>query len=504
MHWVSDNLGTLQTCFVLTLCCSLATVVGSVIGGAVLAYHARPRFYYGAALAALFFPFSLGASVWAYSIVTILGGLGVQAHLLEGSSAGRAGVLFVLCLARSLPLGVFFCATTLQRYTVEVRPYIHAHKMHLLFFVWCAIGRLPKSLVALLGLFAGALMATEASLPIFLYRANPGTQPETLNVLLSRLFREVYAVATPESLSRVATFGLIVSSLLLVAAVAGTLIGQFTLMCVRKAFGSNLLSARRGRQIVSALLQVGLLATLLPGLVGLGGLLVASRAIALSPILVINTISRYRGIILLAIVVGCSISVISIALAVRLRYSARDYLRAAEKSPFLFGLFLFPAFLPVLCIVAALGMFSGGELAGPAGYFTLVVSHQALHYPVFQFLCMALIAAVPESRVAWQRTMRISYWFSLEVDGFRRHCAVIVALVGLGAILVVTDGSISRWFSHLVEAPEEVFYAALFGRLSSASEAFLIASSVGIIAAIVCLVLANVYLRDLRTGGRDV
>src|ERR1035441_5034551 len=134
--------------------------------------------------------------------------------------------LLTLSLARTVPLGIFFCATTLQRYTSEIRPYFQAHSLCSPFFLLCALNRIPKSIITLVGLFGGALMASEASLPIFLYRANPGTAPETANIVLSRLFREIYARVGPDSLSRVAMLGAVVSLVLLGAALLGTVVGK--------------------------------------------------------------------------------------------------------------------------------------------------------------------------------------------------------------------------------------------------------------------------------------
>ena len=65
-------------------------------------------------------------------------------------------------------------------------------------------------------------------------------------------------------------------------------------------------------------------------------------------------------------------------------------------------------------------------------------------------------------------------------------------------VQVVTDGSISRWFTHLIKAPEETLYAAVFGRLSDAAEASLIAWSVALVAIAVCAVLAAAYVRELK------
>jgi len=354
----------------------------------------------------------------------------------------------------------------------------------------------------LLGLFGGAMMASEASLPTFLYRANPGTEPETANILLARLFREIYASAGPESLSQVATLGVVVSLLLLLAALFGTWAGRGILSLIRSSLGRSTVLSGTGSTVFSILSHVAMILSLFPGILALVGLIVPAHLTGLSNFHFVEIALDYREIVVLGAFVGGTITTIGIAIAVRLRYSRRDRLVLLETNPMAACLLLLPAFVPVLSVVAVLGKISDGQMAGVPGYLSLFLSHVALHYSVFQFICIALIAVIPERHVAWQRTMKLSYSFSLVTDGFKRHAAVIVSLIGLGTVQVVTDGSISRWFSHLVKAPEEALLAAVFGRLSSAVDAAIIAWSVEIVALAVCGVLAAAYIRELKSHPR--
>jgi hypothetical protein len=498
MYLVNGNIETLLACVMLTTLAAFLTVVLSVICGATLAFHARPTIRYGVALAVLFVPFALGDSVWAFSVSRWASWCGLQGELVSSGTFGRATALLFFCFARTLPLGTFFCVTTLQRYTSEIRPYFQSHQLSLSFFLLCGLNRVPKSILMLLGLFGGAMMSSEASLATFLYRANPGTEPETVNILLARLFREIYASAGPESLSRVATLGVVVSLLLLLAALFGTWAGRGMLGLIRHLLGRSIAVSGTSSAVFSILSYTTMILSLAPGILALVGLLIPVRLTGLSQVNTLEIVFNYRDIVALGALVGGTITTISIAIAVRLRYSRTDLLALLESKPIAACLLLLPAFVPVLSVVALLGKLSHGQMAGVPGYVSLFISHVALHYSVFQFICMALVAAIPERHVAWQRTMKMSYSFSLVTDGFRRHAAVIVSLIGLGTVQVVTDGSISRWYSHLVKAPEEALYAAVFGRLSSAAEAVIITWSVGIVAITVCAVLASAYVRELK------
>lgn len=502
MYLTSGNVDTLLTASILTAVAALLTVVGSVLSGTTIAYSARPTVRYGIALALLFVPFAVGGSVWAYSITRLAIWSGLQADLVSSGTFNRAAALLLLCVAKTVPLGTFFCATTLQRYTSDLRPYFQTHQLRLSFFLLCGLNRIPKSLLMLLGLFGGAVMASEAALPTFLYRANPGTAPETANLMLARFFREIYASAGPDSLSTVAALGALVSLLLLTAALVGTLIGKGAVSLVGSFLRHSALLVRS--RLATVIAGSAAACTLVPGLVVLVGLLVPAGVDPNPTSGALLRVGDYRSIIALGTVVGTLVASAGIAVAIRLRYSKQDFLAALERRTAAACLLLLPAFVPVLTIVAVLGEVSNGQMSGWAGYASMFISHVCLHYPVFQFICITLIAAIPEPHVAWQRAMKMGYMFSLVNDGFKRHSAVVVSLVGLGTVQVMTDGSVARWFSHLVKAPEEALYAAVFGRLSSRAEATLITWSVGAVAVVVCGVLAAAYVRDLRNRPRYV
>ncbi|WP_291315907.1 hypothetical protein [Desulfuromonas sp.] len=501
---MSENVETLLTCATLTMFTALVTVVFSVLFGATLAFYARPTFRYAVALALLFVQFAIGSSIWAYSVTRLASWSGMQGELVATDTWGRASALLLVCVGRALPLGAFFCATTLQRYTAGIRPYLKTHRISLSFFMLCAFNRIPKSILMLLGLFGGALMASETALPVFLYRANPGTQPETANILLSRLFREVYASAGPESLARVATLGLLVSLVLLACALVGTLVGRSILNLARAGISRYLSLAGMGSAVFYVFLRVGLSLCLLPGILGLIGLFTPTKAVDMSPIKILQQAYNYQDITLLGMLVGGFITVVCVTVAVRLRYSKVDLLIWVENNPIAACFLLLPAFIPTLSVIAALGTFSNDRFTGVFSYFSMFINHIGLHYSVFQFICISLIASIPESHVSWQRTMKMKFSFSLMTDGFKRHVTVLVGLLGLCAVQVVTDGSVSRWFSHLVKAPEEALYAAIFGRLSNLSDVTIITWSVGLVAISICSILAWAYVRELGSYSRHV
>lgn len=502
MSLTDGNLDTLIICAVLTALASALTVVFSVVCGATLAFHAQPTVKYGVVLTLLLVPFALGGSVWAYAVSQLTTAWGLQEQLVSGGTLERAAVLLLLCLARTVPLGAFLCATTLQRYTSDIRAYFRVHHLSLPFFLLCGLGRIPRSLFLFLGLFGGALTASEASLATFLYRANPGTAPETANIMLARLFREVYAYSGPASLLRVAMLGAAVSLLFVLAALAGAWAGRRGLALLRMRLSRTNLLTRTSAVLFFFLPSLTTLCVVLPGVAGLVGLVVQPRFGDASHGDTLAHIVAYQGIVTVGLLVAVITTTTSLAAAIRLRYARRDWLVVLERGSLPACVLLLPAFVPVLSVVAVLGTMSQGRITGIPGYLSLLVSHLALHYSVFQFICMTLVAAIPERHVSWQRTMQMRYGFSLATDGFKRHAAVVACLIGLGTVQVITDGSVSRWFAHLVAAPEEALYAAVFGRLSSAVEAAVIAWAVTAVSTLVCAVLAWTYVQDLKRSSR--
>lgn len=502
MDFLASNLDTLVICATLTVLAALVTIVCSVLCGATLAYYARPNFRYGAMLALLFVPFALGGSVWAYSVTRFFSLIGIQSGLLETDTFTRALVLLLLNLARTIPLGAFFCATTLHRPTSEMRPYLRIHHLHLPFFLGCSINRIPKSIMMLLGLFGGALMASEAALPQFLYRANPGTGPETVNILLSREFREVYATMGPLSSMLIAIMGLVIAAALILSAILGTTFGQFILKTLQKRFMRRDKRAGTGPALLSRLLRVASILVLTPGILAILGLILPYGSAGYGELHRWQGILDYNEIVAIGLAVGLTITILSIMATVRLRYTPKDWLKWMEESPVAATVLLMPAFFPVLTIVAALGSISGDMMKGISGYIALFVSHALLHFPIFAFISISVIANIPENHVAWQRSMRMSYRFSVMTDGFKRNAAIVASLVGLCIVQVVSDSSVARWFSNLVKSPEEALSAAVFGRLASAPEAEIITWTIATVALFVCAILATAYVKELRSRPR--
>lgn len=497
MGWIIINIEAITICAILTLLASLITVIPSVFFGATLAYSARPSIRYGVALILLFIPFAMGSSVWAYSVTQLAAWSGIQASLLAGSTVDRSISLLSMSTARSIPLGVFFCATALQRYTSEIRPYLQTHRIGFFFFFVSAFNSIPKSIIMLIGLFGGAMMASEVALPVFLYRANPGTQPETMNIMLSRFFREIYQGVGPESLPQVATVGFVVSLALLLSAFLGTLLGKGVLDFIHTWFARSCSFRNKRFTFLLGLTCVGMLLCFIPGILGLVGVFAPLKDVITQSDNAIEKIGNYWGITIIGIIVGFSIVIVSILVAVRLRYGEKDWLRVIEQKPLPACVLILPTFIPILSVVVVLGKLTHGQMAGVSGYLAMFICHFGLHYTIVQFVCISLVATIPERHVSWQRAVKMNYRFSVVTDGFKRHRAVLIALVGLCTVLVATDGLVSRWFSYLVNSPDEALIAAVFGRLSSISEAIVIVRSVGIGAIVVCTVLVVAFIHEL-------
>lgn len=491
------DLDAILICIILTLVSALITLLFSAIFGAILAYHARPKFQYWAALSLLFTPFAIGNSVGAYSVKRLISWIGIEDFLLGTDTCIRATALLVIVIFfKTIPLGVFFCATNLHRYTSEIRPYLQIHNIHLPFFIISALNRIPKSILMLLGLFGGGVMASESSLAHYLYRANGGTEPETMNILLNRLFREIYANTGPESLFQIAQLGLLISVFLMASAFLGTIIGLVFLRLFKK-FLERIKLYSDQNILVTLIYPFGSIIYFLPGILILLGLYIPLKTLNPLNIDVLEKTLSYIDIMVLGALVGVAITAVSIALAVKLRYNSMDLLTCVENKRTAAIILMIPTFIPIPSIIAVLGQFSNGEMSGFIGYSSLYISHITLHYSVIQLICLAMIASIPERHVSWQRATKISYSFSLLTDGIKLNSVVIFGLIILCTVQVITDDSVSRWFSHLVNSPDAALQAAIFGRLSNQNEAGIIARSISVLTITACSILSAAYVREL-------
>lgn len=506
MQLLSGQIGAVTLCLCMTFVASVITVVVSCTCGSALGYCLRRSPLYALVLIVLFLPFALGTGIWAYSTANLALVSGIQRRLLLSSDNVRVAALLITSLARLLPLGTFFCAIALHRYFLTVRPYCNVYQVRLRLPVVCGIGRLSKPFLTLLGLFGGALFASEASIPLFLYRANPGTGPETLNTILPRLFREHYAALGPECLPSLALIGLILSLGALLAALLGSQLGilltSLYVRALRPNCASRLLRYLAVCSDVGLPVLTGLL--LVPGLLAIMGIACIQLRASLSIAAVSAALVSYRGIVCVSSIVAAIIAAFGTTVAMALRYRTADMFASLHATPAVACLFLLPAYLPVLTIVALLGQVHGGYTGDFAGYGALFLCQLAIHYPVFQVILIAIVATVPPRRIAWEKAMGFSFVFSLFTDGFKRHAGMLLSIFGLCLIQVVTDGTVSRWFSHLIVAPEESLQAAVFGRLASAREATAITLSVAIVAMSTAIVLTVAYLRHVSVGLRDV
>lgn len=499
-----NNLESLSVCALLTFVAAALTVVFSLVCGATLAFHARPKVFYGVGLVSLFIPYAVGASVWAYCVAHFASSTELKQWLVATDSFNRGIILLLFCLAKSVPLGTFFCATVLHRYTADVHAYFRTHFLGLPFYVWIAIRRVPSSIVLLVGMFGGAMIASESSIPTYLYRANPGTGPETANLIFSRLFRELYASTGTETLGAIAATGVGVAVLLLGAAVTGTAVGKFLITTLHNALsGSKIFSVSKWNLIAATILRAILTFCYFPVMILALGLAGPVSKMDFSSIKITEFLLEYQPIIWLGVFVAVTITTAGLAIAVRLRYSQKDLLVLVEQRWWGGCILVLPTFVPVLTIIALVGFLSHGNMTGAPAYLGMYFSHIFFHYSVFQFICIALIASVPERRVAWQRAVSMSFAFSFYADGIKRHSAIIVALIALGTVQVISDGAVSRWYSHLVESPDERLTAAVFGRLSNSSDATMIVLAIVAITSLIATAITTAFLRELKSTLRN-
>lgn len=486
----------------MTLFASTATVALSAVCGTILTYRAKPSFAYGVQLASLFLPFAIGSTVWGYLCKRTATTCDLTEVIVSCSTTTRVAIVTLLCLARTIPIGALFCATTLHRHTREIRPYFRNHHMPVTFFMVCSLNRLPRSIMYLLGLMAGAVVGLETALPKFLYGSNPGSRPVTVNIILATCFREARGHDGPNlpgALTGAAILGIELSLMLVIVSFLGSLIGIYIIHAIGfaiKQIGPNRMNMIR---VMSFCLFATTLGVFLPSLFIIVSLVFNSSSVNLTMTACQDIIDKYTAIIIEGALVGASLAVAGISVSVRLRYAKHDYLSVIERSPLVACLIMLPTFMPVLTLVAVLGAISKLSMTGLFGYASLYTSHIVLHVSLITFITMTLIAGVPSYHVKWQRTNRLSYWFSLTADGFKRHASAVVALVGLGAVLVITDGSVSTWYSHLIDSPDEAMYAAYFGRLASVSDSATIALFIAIVSVMLSGILAMAFLKDLTT-----
>ncbi len=244
---------------------SYLTVIISTLAGSVLSYFANSTRLYGAVLVLLFIPYACGESVWAYLNTQLFIALDLRTPLLEGGTTARAFVVTVLCLGRAVSLGAFFFAVNAQAFSLNVRSYFSVHGLPIGFFVVTALSRIPKSLVILLGFFGAAIVANESSLPTFLYRANPGTKPELLNLVLAREFREQYGVQGPQTTPNLAVDGILIGAMEVAAAAAAATLAHLTLAFARKRLSRIRVRGKGQLRIVTIVSAICAGLVLLPG-----------------------------------------------------------------------------------------------------------------------------------------------------------------------------------------------------------------------------------------------
>lgn len=490
--------------FCLTFVAATCATLFSALLGAKLALFATEKLSYALVLGALFMPFAIGSSIWAFTAARLLAWTGMQELLLQGGAEARAFVFLAFGMARSIPLGILFCATALHPYTMQVRSYLRSHEIPAAFYVMCALRRFPASVLLLVGLFSGAMMASESSLPLFLYRANPGTPPETVNLFLSRIFKEFYAMTGPATAPFLAGVGAVLCLLLLLAALAGALSGIRLVGVVHRWLLRSTATQRNLPAPLMWLLNFGVLVCTLPALCAIiGGVNAAALLLCEGTVITaFEQLVKYLPIACVSVAVAVAVLASGLCLVIALRYGRKEMLEKLDHSPLAACFLMLPAFIPVLSIVFVLG-----QSTGTSGIFheyaAMLLSHFVLHFSIFFFICITLISAIPERHVAWQRSMRMSYLFSLLTDGVKRHRAALLGLLGVVVVQVVTDGVVSRWFSYILNSPEEALYAAVFGRLSTAYGAAIVVLFVSALAMGLSVILGGFYARGLARGRAD-
>jgi len=474
----------------------------SVICGITLAYLARPKGWYVATLALLLIPFASGSTVWAYSYAFVADITNIKSTLLTNGTELRSFSFLVLSLSRTIPLGTFFCATLLHRYVADIHSYVIVHKINFVLFLLTGIKQIPVSIVLLIGAFSGAIVATESSIPIFIYRANPGTPPESINILLSRLFREMYATSGGETIVIIAGLGILISVSLVGCSFLGARLARKILLTLANYIQRRMPSVQFGK-IILAVFSCLLVSLLVPSVVFFLGIISSIVFDVPSITDLSSTIYKYSGTLINSVLIGITIMIISIAIAIKLRYSKSGNIDFIEKNQISTLILVLPAFLPVMTIVALIGTVTKGESSGFVGYLTYYIAQILLHYPIFQFMAFSIIASIPKSHVEWQRNLKLSFLFSLITDGYKRNRTLIYSLVGIAAVQIVTDGSLSRWFNNLINSTEEAFYSSLFGRNSNAYDAEILAMCITLSAIILSIFISSFYMRDLYTRLSD-
>ena len=213
----------------------------------------------------------------------------------------------------------------------------------------------------------------------------------------------------------------------------------------------------------------------------------------------LKQLSQFSPIAVVGMTIAIAVVTLGLCLAVALRYANNGKFDKLNKSLLAACVLMLPAFIPAMTVILVLGLLTRSK--GIANqYSAMLFSHFLLHFSIFFFICITLIAAIPNRHVAWQRSVQMTYLFSLVTDGVKKNRAALLGLVGVVVVQVVTDGVVSRWFSYLLKSPEEALDAAVFGRLSTVYGAMIIVLLVIALGIGLSLVIGRSYTRDVGRG----
>lgn len=496
-----------EPAFVFTILLEIAAVLITVIicapVGAAIAFHAKKSIGYSLVLFLCLLPFLVGSSVWAYLATIAAEQLAIRSLLLSTSTWVRCLVLIVLIVARTLPFGVFFVATSLHSHVRSQAGYFRANGLGRRYYILTALRHIPLGILFMIGMFSGAVFTTEAALPDLLFRANPGTQPETANLALFRMEGRLFLSDAENSLMRAGTLGIGF------AAVACLTAGTASSLCIfLLRYASRYMLSRftsHNSLWASLCVSAGVGVCCLPGVsaLAIGGALILTSDVLTASTL--NQMIRFRDVIIVGVVCGFLAVVPSIALATHARRRQCSQCTGDQHESILAIWnripLLFPAFVPCVAVIFLVSTVSRGVVSDVSQFLLLVVCSLFINCPFVYFVSRLLIDIVPSRNIDWQLKSGMPLLFTFLVDGLLRNGPALISLIGVCAVLIVNDGSITRWFSSVIESPDEVLRGAVLGRATDVSQAAQVVFSSVSFGAAFSAVLTYAFLKSL--GGQD-
>lgn len=462
----------------------LTAVIAAPLG-ILISYYSNRKIQYRILLTLLLVPFALGPDIWAFSVDQLFRFINIKNDVIGTNNINRSLIWIFCAHLRSVSLALFVVATTMHSRANKIRSYCFANSICSVGYLRLVSKELPILVVVVSALFTSAI-AMDSSLPFYLYRANPGTPPDSINLALLRLFREQYPVLGGHTSMLAVITGFIATPMLLATALIGGISGIAVSRWMLSVNFSAMLIANNLIQKVAVLFTT--LYALSPTLVLLA-LLGEAIAVSGRNLTPLAEAFKFTELIALSIVTGVALTVICMSTIFLARY--REKVEMMPNAPSRIGILVlgFFLFFPAVSLSLIAGyVFS---MVDAPSWIILMFSHSVLLLPMVVIFCAGIVRSIPEHRFAWFRSNALSSIFLLKSEGIRSNLDFIMSLASMCAIQIITDGVVNRWISNSIPGPAELMAAAAFGRTGSLQAALQISVAISLLAITASAALSN-------------